>query len=157
MNIRPAKTTDIDEILALIYELALYEKAPEEAKATKSQIMESFFSDNPKVFCEIVEVDGEIAGFAIWFLNYSTWQGKHGIYLEDLFIRPQFRGRGFGKSVLKYLAQICVDRGYGRFQWWVLDWNTPAWDFYLAKGSIPMTEWTMHRMQGQALKDLGKS
>lgn len=154
MNIRPAKTTDIDEILALIYELALYEKAPEEAKATKSQIMESFFSDNPKVFCEIVEVDDEIAGLAIWFLNYSTWQGKHGIYLEDLFIRPQFRGRGFGKSVLKHLAQICVDRGYGRFQWWVLDWNTPSIEFYKALGAVAMDEWTVYRVTGDALTEL---
>jgi GNAT superfamily N-acetyltransferase len=154
MNIRPAKTTDIDEILALIYELALYEKAPEEAKATKSQIMESFFSDNPKVFCEIVEVDGEIAGLAIWFLNYSTWQGKHGIYLEDLFIRPQYRGRGFGKSVLKHLAQICVDRGYGRFQWWVLDWNTPSIEFYKALGAVAMDEWTVYRVAGDALTEL---
>jgi GNAT superfamily N-acetyltransferase len=156
MNIRPAKTTDIDEILALIYELALYEKAPEEAKATKSQIMESFFSDNPKVFCEIVEVDGEIAGLAIWFLNYSTWQGKHGIYLEDLFIRPQFRGRGFGKSVLKHLAQICVDRGYGRFQWWVLDWNTPSIEFYKALGAVAMDEWTVYRVTGDALTELAE-
>ena len=154
MNIRPAKTTDIDEILALIYELALYEKAPEEAKATKSQIMESFFSDNPKVFCEIVEVDGEIAGLAIWFLNYSTWQGKHGIYLEDLFVRPQYRGRGFGKSVLKHLAQICVDRGYGRFQWWVLDWNTPSIEFYKALGAVAMDEWTVYRVTGDALTEL---
>jgi len=156
MNIRPAKTTDIDEILGLIYELALYEKAPEEAKATKSQIMESFFSDNPKVFCEIVEVDGEIAGLAIWFLNYSTWQGKHGIYLEDLFIRPQFRGRGFGKSVLKHLAQICVDRGYGRFQWWVLDWNTPSIEFYKALGAVAMDEWTVYRVTGDALTGLAE-
>jgi GNAT superfamily N-acetyltransferase len=154
MNIRPAKTSDIDEILALIYELALYEKAPEEAKATKSQIMESFFSDNPKVFCEIVEVEGEIAGFAIWFLNYSTWQGKHGIYLEDLFIRPQFRGRGFGKSVLKHLAQICFDRGYGRFQWWVLDWNEPSIEFYKALGAVAMDEWTVYRVTGDALTEL---
>jgi GNAT superfamily N-acetyltransferase len=156
MNIRPAKTTDIDEILALIYELALYEKAPEEAKATKSQIMESFFSDNPKVFCEIVEVDGEIAGLAIWFLNYSTWQGKHGIYLEDLFIRPQFRGRGFGKRVLKHLAQICIDRGYGRFQWWVLDWNTPSIEFYKALGAVAMDEWTVYRVTGDALTGLAE-
>jgi GNAT superfamily N-acetyltransferase len=154
MNIRPAKTSDIDEILALIYELALYEKAPEEAKATKSQIMESFFSDDPKVFCEIVEVEGEIAGLAIWFLNYSTWQGKHGIYLEDLFVRPQFRGRGIGKALLKHLAGICVDRGYGRFQWWVLDWNEPSIEFYKALGAVAMDEWTVYRVTGDALTDL---
>jgi GNAT superfamily N-acetyltransferase len=154
MNIRPAKATDIDEILALIYELALYEKAPEEAKATESQIRESFFGDNPKVFCELVEVDGDIAGFAIWFLNYSTWQGKHGIYLEDLFIRPQFRGRGFGKALLKHLAQICVERGYGRFQWWVLDWNEPSIEFYKSFGAVAMDEWTVYRVTGDALIDL---
>jgi GNAT superfamily N-acetyltransferase len=154
MNIRPAKISDIDEILALIYELALYEKAPEEAKATRSQIMESFFSDTPKVFCEIVEVGGEIAGLAIWFLNYSTWQGKHGIYLEDLFVRPQFRGRGIGKALLKHLAQICVNRGYGRFQWWVLDWNEPSIEFYKALGAIAMDEWTVYRVTGDALTEL---
>jgi GNAT superfamily N-acetyltransferase len=154
MNIRPAKATDIDEILALIYELALYEKAPEEAKATESQIRESFFGDNPKVFCELVEVDGDIAGFAIWFLNYSTWQGKHGIYLEDLFIRPQFRGRGFGKALLKHLAQICIDRGYGRFQWWVLDWNEASIEFYKSFGAVAMDEWTVYRVTGDALIDL---
>jgi len=154
MNIRPAKATDIDEILALIYELALYEKAPEEAKATESQIRESFFGDNPKVFCELVEVDGDIAGLAIWFLNYSTWQGKHGIYLEDLFIRPQFRGRGFGKALLKHLAQICVERGYGRFQWWVLDWNEPSIEFYKSFGAVAMDEWTVYRVTGDALIDL---
>lgn len=154
MNIRPAKATDIDEILALIYELALYEKAPEEAKATESQIRESFFGDNPKVFCELVEVDGDIAGLAIWFLNYSTWQGKHGIYLEDLFIRPQFRGRGFGEALLKHLARICIDRGYGRFQWWVLDWNEPSIEFYKSFGAVAMDEWTVYRVTGDALIDL---
>ena len=107
--IRPARIEDTEEILALIYELAVYEKAPDEAKATAAQIQQSFFSDNPKVFCEIVEHEGEIAGFAIWFLNYSTWQGLHGIYLEDLFIRPQYRKLGYGKDLLKHLAQICKD------------------------------------------------
>ncbi len=156
MNIRAAEPADTKEILALIYELALYEKAPEEAKATESQIMESFFSDNPKVFCEIVEVDGVVAGLAIWFLNYSTWQGKHGIYLEDLFVRPKFRGQGLGKALLNHLADICVDRGYGRFQWWVLDWNTPAIDFYKGLGAVAMDEWTVYRVSGDALDELSK-
>lgn len=156
MNIRPAVTADTKEILALIYELALYEKAPEEAKATESQILESFFTDNPKVFCEIVEVDGAVAGLAIWFLNYSTWQGKHGIYLEDLYVRPEFRGHGLGKALLKHLAGICVDRGYGRFQWWVLDWNTPAIDFYIGLGAVAMDEWTVYRVSDAALDRLGK-
>lgn len=156
MTIRPATINDADEILAMIYELALYEKAPEEAKATREQIIESFFSADPKVFCEIVEENGAIAGCAIWFLNYSTWQGKHGIYLEDLFVRPQYRGRGFGKALLKHLAAICEDRGYGRFQWWVLDWNTPSIDFYKSLGAIAMDEWTVYRVSEQALSELAR-
>jgi GNAT superfamily N-acetyltransferase len=156
MSIRPATIADTDEILALIYELALYEKAPKEAKATREQIIDSFFCENPKVFCEIVEVDGEIAGLAIWFLNYSTWQGKHGIYLEDLFIRPQFRGKGFGKALLKHLAAICEARGYGRFQWWVLDWNEPSIEFYKALGAVAMDEWTVYRVSEDALMKLAR-
>ncbi|MEY4469308.1 MAG: hypothetical protein RLZZ87_632 [Actinomycetota bacterium] len=156
MSIRPATIADTDEILALIYELALYEKAPEEAKATREQIIDSFFCENPKVFCEIVEVDGDIAGLAIWFLNYSTWQGKHGIYLEDLFIRPQFRGKGFGKALLKHLAAICEARGYGRFQWWVLDWNEPSIEFYKALGAVAMDEWTVYRVSEDALMKLAR-
>lgn len=154
MSIRPATINDTDEILAMIYELALYEKAPDEAKATREQIIASFFTEEPKVFCEIVEVDGLIAGFAIWFLNYSTWQGKHGIYLEDLFVRPQYRGKGFGKALPKHLAAICEERGYGRFQWWVLDWNQPAIDFYKSLGAIAMDEWTVFRVSEQALTQL---
>jgi GNAT superfamily N-acetyltransferase len=154
--IRSATAADTEEILALIYELALYEKAPEQAQATREQIVESFFSEHPQVFCEIVEVEGAIAGFAIWFLNYSTWQGKHGIYLEDLYIRPEYRGRGFGKALLKHLAQICIERGYGRFQWWVLDWNTPSIDFYKSLGAIAMDEWTVYRVSDGALTELAK-
>ncbi len=156
MSIRPATVEDTDEILAMIYELALYEKAPDEAKATREQIIDSFFSADPKVFCEIVEADGEIAGLAIWFLNYSTWQGKHGIYLEDLFIRPQFRGRGFGKALLKHLAAICQERGYGRFQWWVLDWNEPSIEFYKTLGAVAMDEWTVYRVSEAALTRLAQ-
>ena len=154
MQIRPAAIADTDEILALIYELALYEKAPDEAKATREQIIESFFSDDPKVFCDLVEVDGAIAGCAIWFLNYSTWQGKHGIYLEDLFIRPQYRARGYGKAMLQHLAAICAQRGYGRFQWWVLDWNTPSIEFYKSLGAVAMDEWTVYRVSEAALTQL---
>ena len=107
------------------------------------------------VFCDLVEVDGEIAGMAIWFLNYSTWQGKHGIYLEDLFVKPEFRGRGYGKALLQHLAQICNERGYGRFQWWVLDWNSPAIEFYRSLGAVAMDEWTVYRVSGAELKQLG--
>lgn len=156
MQIRTARPEDADEIVALIYELALYEKAPEEAKATREDILATFFCAEPKVFCEIVEVDGAIAGCAIWFLNYSTWQGKHGIYLEDLFIRPQYRGHGYGKALLQHLAATCEKNGYGRFQWWVLDWNSPAIEFYKSLGAVAMDEWTVYRVSGQALTDLSR-
>lgn len=152
--IRPARIEDIDEILAMIYELAVYEKAPEEAKATADQIRQSLFGENPKVFCNIVEHEGHVAGFAIWFLNYSTWQGMHGIYLEDLFIRPQFRKLGYGKDLLKHLAGVCRENGYGRFQWWVLDWNQPAIDFYTSLGAKAMDEWTVYRISGNELSEL---
>ena len=119
-------------------------------------LLATLFSEDPKVFCDVVEVDGDIAGMAIWFLNYSTWQGKHGIYLEDLFIKPEFRGRGYGKALLQHLARICEEQGYGRFQWWVLDWNSPAIEFYRNLGAVAMDEWTVYRVFGDALKELGK-
>lgn len=156
MKIRPARQEEVGIVLQLIHDLAVYEKAPNEVEATEKELLETIFSSDPKVFCDLVEVDGEIAGMAIWFLNYSTWQGKHGIYLEDLFIKPEYRGRGYGKALLKHLAKICDDKGYGRFQWWVLDWNSPAIEFYRSLGAVAMDEWTVYRVSGQALKELGE-
>ena len=156
MKIRPARQDEVGIVLQLIHDLAVYEKAPNEVEATEKELLETIFSSDPKVFCDLVEVDGEIAGMAIWFLNYSTWQGKHGIYLEDLFIKPEYRGRGYGKALLKHLAKICDDKGYGRFQWWVLDWNSPAIEFYRSLGAVAMDEWTVYRVSGQALKELGE-
>jgi len=156
MKIRPAQRQEVGIVLQLIHDLAVYEKAPNEVEATEKELLETIFSSDPKVFCDLVEVDGEIAGMAIWFLNYSTWQGKHGIYLEDLFIKPEFRGRGYGKALLKHLAKICDEKGYGRFQWWVLDWNSPAIEFYRSLGAVAMDEWTVYRVSGQALKELGE-
>ncbi len=155
MKIRPARQEEVGVVLQLIHDLAVYEKAPNEVEATEKELLETIFSSDPKVFCDLVEVDGEIAGMAIWFLNYSTWQGKYGIYLEDLFIKPEFRGRGYGKALLKHLAKVCDEKGYGRFQWWVLDWNSPAIEFYRSLGAVAMDEWTVYRVSGQALKDLG--
>jgi GNAT superfamily N-acetyltransferase len=156
MKIRPAQPQEVGIVLQFIHDLAEYEKAPYEVEATEREILETIFSSDPKVFCDLVEVDGEIAGMVIWFLNYSTWQGKHGIYLEDLFIKPKYRGRGYGKALLKHLAKICDEKGYGRFQWWVLDWNSPAIEFYRSLGAVAMDEWTVYRVSGQALKNLGK-
>ena len=155
MKIRPAKREEVGEVLQLIQDLATYEKAPDQVEASKDDLLNTIFAKDPRVFCDLVEVDGQIAGMAIWFLNYSTWQAKHGIYLEDLYIKPEFRARGYGKALLKHLAQICDKEGYGRLQWWVLDWNSPAIEFYKSFGAEAMDEWTVYRTSGQALKDLG--
>jgi GNAT superfamily N-acetyltransferase len=155
MKIRSARKDEVGIVLQLIHDLAHYEKAPNEVEATEKELLETIFVDDARVFCDVVEVDGEIAGMAIWFLNYSTWQGKHGIYLEDLFIKPEFRGRGFGKALLQHLAKVCDERGYGRFQWWVLDWNSPAIEFYKSLGAVAMDEWTVYRVSGDPLKKLG--
>ena len=155
MIIRPAKSEEVGEVLQLIQDLATYEKAPEQVEASEEDLLNTIFASDPRVFCDLVEVDGQIAGMAIWFLNYSTWQAKHGIYLEDLFIKPEYRGRGYGKALLKHLAKICDEKGYGRLQWWVLDWNSPAVEFYKSLGAEAMDEWTVYRTSGKALKDLG--
>jgi len=153
--IRVAVKEDGPRILQLIKDLAKYEKAPLEAKATLEQIEETIFSANPSAFCHVAEVDGEVIGIAIWFLNYSTWLGKPGMYLEDLFVDPNYRGQGHGMAFLKTLAKICVERGYERFQWWVLDWNEPSIEFYKSISAVPMDEWTIFRVSGEALKKLG--
>ena len=153
--IRPAKVGDLPEILQLIKDLAIYEKAEHEVLATVEELERTLFGEVPKVFAHLVDVDGKVVGIAIWFLNYSTWLGKHGIYLEDLYVQPEFRGQGFGLALLKELARICVERGYPRFQWWVLDWNSPAIEFYSSHGAVAMDEWTVHRITGEALKKLG--
>ena len=155
MKIRPAKREEVGEVLQLIQDLATYEKSPDQVEASRDDLLNTIFAKEPRVFCDLVEVDGQIAGMAIWFLNYSTWQAKHGIYLEDLYIKPEFRAKGYGKALLKHLAQICDKEGYGRLQWWVLDWNSPAIEFYRSLGAEAMDECTVYRTSGQALKDLG--
>ena len=134
MQIRLAIPGDIEDIHRLIYELAVYEKAPEQMVATIDQINGSLFNNQPVAFCHVAEVDGQIVGIALWFLNYSTWLGKPGVYLEDLFVQPEYRGHGIGKDFMKTLAQLCIERGYERFQWWVLDWNEPSIEFYKSFG-----------------------
>ena len=154
MKIRPARKEEVGIVLQLIHDLAHYEKAPNEVEATEKELLATIFIDNPKVFCDVVDVDGEIVGMAIWFLNYSTWQGKHGIYLEDLYVDPKFRGQGHGKALLGKLAQICIENGYKRLQWWVLDWNESAIDFYNSIGAQPMDQWTVFSVSGSSLRKL---
>ena len=155
--IRPARAADAADIYQLIHELAAYEKAPQEVVATLADIEQTLFGNNPTAFCHVAEEDGQIAGIAIWFLNYSTWLGKPGIYLEDLYVRPDFRGKGLGLSLMKELARICVERGYQRFQWWVLDWNEPSINFYTSIGAVAMDEWTVYRLSGEALERFATS
>lgn len=155
--IREAKMDDVEAIHQLIIELAIYEKEPDAVIASVRDIRENLFGENPVAFCHVAEVDGQVVGIAIWFLNYSTWLGKAGLYLEDLFIKPEFRGSGLGLKLMKTLAQLCVDRGHERFQWWVLDWNEPSINFYKSIGAEAMDEWTVYRLSGSALKSFAAS
>ena len=158
MRIRRAVPEDLATISQLIRDLALYERSLEMARATPEQLRESFFYGVPKVFCDLVETDQEeVAGFAVWFLNYSTWTGTHGIFLEDLFIKPEFRGRGYGTALLVHLAQECVAKGYQRLKWSVLDWNQPSIDFYHSLGAEALDEWTEFRLTDEALSKLAGS
>lgn len=152
--VRPATPADVAQMHDMIVELAEFEKAVHEVSATKEDLHEALFG-GASLFAHVIDSpDGDgLAGMAIWFLNYSTWDGKHGIYLEDLYVREKYRGQGFGNSLLKELASICTQRGYTRFQWWVLDWNQPAIDVYKKIGAVPMDEWTVYRLTGDSLTE----
>lgn len=155
--IRPAKVEDAGLVLDFIRALADYEKLLHEVVATHEDIVRDLFGDNPRVFCDIAEWNGEPAGFALWFYNYSTFRGRHGIYLEDLFVDPDFRGKGIGKALLQHLGKKCVRENLGHFQWWVLNWNEPSIDFYKSIGAVPQDEWTVMRVTGDALKRLAET
>jgi GNAT superfamily N-acetyltransferase len=152
--IRPARPADVPVIYQLIRDLAAYEKALPEVTGTEQDLRRALLADPPAVFAHVAEHDGEVVGFALWFLNFSTWAGKHGIYLEDLYVRPDMRRFGLGRALLAELARICLERGYPRLEWWVLDWNQPARAFYAALGAAEMDEWTVHRLTGPALRAL---
>ena len=155
LTLRPANPADAPLIVAYIRELAEYERDPEAAVVTAADILKYAFGEHPLVKVTLAEWDGQPAGFALWFLNFSTWEGKPGIYLEDLFVRPAFRGHGIGKALLKHLAALAVKEGWTRFVWQVLDWNTPAIDFYKAQGARLMSDWITCRLEGEALNALG--
>jgi GNAT superfamily N-acetyltransferase len=145
--IRPATATDLPVVVELVRELATYEREPDAVVATEDSFRAVLFGPDPKVFCLVAEDSGgEVVGFAIWFLSFSTWLGVHGIYLEDLFVRPSARGAGHGRALLMELAQIAVTRGYGRVEWAVLDWNEPAQGFYASLGAAPQVDWTTWRL-----------
>ena len=154
--IRSAVPGDAALILALIRELADYEKLLHEVEASEDDISRDLFGTGPRVFCDVAEYEGKVAAFALWFYTYSTFQGRHGIYLEDLFVRPACRGKGLGLALVRHLARRCRDEGLGRFQWSVLDWNEPAIRFYTSIGARPVEGWTMMRVTGAELERLAE-
>lgn len=151
MQLRPATRQDTALILTLIRELADFEQLLDEVRADEATLSEHLFGSQPRAEVLIAEADAEIAGFALYFHNFSTFLGKPGLYLEDLYVRPAFRGRGYGRRIMQHLARVALERSCGRFEWWVLDWNAAAIDFYRSLGAEPMSEWTVQRVCGDAL------
>lgn len=153
LHIRPATPADAELILRFIIDLAIYEKAEHEVKTDAAGLRDSLFGEGSSSHALVCEKDGAPIGYAVYFFNYSTWLGKHGLYLEDLYVSPEARGCGAGKALLQHLARIAVSKNCGRFEWSVLDWNQPAIDFYQSFGARPQDEWTTYRLTGQALLD----
>ncbi|MFG1781868.1 GNAT family N-acetyltransferase [Rhodococcus oryzae] len=154
--IRRATPDDAAAITGLIYDLAEYEKARHECTVTVEQITTALFGENPSAFCHVAEEAGDVIGLALWFRNFSTWDGVHGIYLEDLFVLPERRGAGHGKALLAALAKECADNDYSRLSWSVLNWNAPSIAFYESLGATAQDEWTTYRLSGDALGGLAK-
>jgi GNAT superfamily N-acetyltransferase len=152
VTVRPVRPDDVPTVVRLVRELAAYEKAEDEARMTDEQLRGALFGEAPALFGHVAEdADGAVAGFALWFLTFSTWRGTHGIHLEDLYVSPGHRGTGLGRELLRTLAQECVDRGFARLEWAVLDWNTPSIEFYRAAGAEPLDGWSVFRLTDDAL------
>jgi GNAT superfamily N-acetyltransferase len=156
LSIRPARPGEAALVLQFVRDLAEYEKLAHEAVATEAMIDAALFGKDARVSCDFAEWDGEVVGFALWFLNFSTFSGKAGLYLEDLFVQPAHRGKGIGKALMIHLARRCVANGWDRFQWAVLDWNTPSIEFYKSLGAVLLGEWTGVRVSGEALARLAQ-
>lgn len=157
VTVRPAHTGDVGALVGLICELATYEREPDAVETDEERLAATLFSEAPTVFAHVAEDRGDVVGMAIWFLTYSTWTGRNGIYLEDLFVRPAHRGHGVGRALLSELAAIASERGYTRLDWSVLDWNQSAVRFYRSLGAVPMDEWMGYRLSGEALAALGST
>jgi GNAT superfamily N-acetyltransferase len=161
-TVRPARPDDVDAVHALVRELAVYEREPDAVEATVEDLAAALFGPDPRVHCHVAEVDEvadgsggpRVVGMALWFVSFSTWRGRHGIWLEDLFVRPEHRGSGAGRALLRSLAEVCAERGWARLEWAVLDWNTPAHGFYRSLGAAPQDEWTTWRLDGDGLHAL---
>jgi GNAT superfamily N-acetyltransferase len=157
MTVRPATLDDVPAIMQLVRELADYEREPDAVEATEAHFRRALFprDGHPTVSCLVAETGREVVGIAVWYLTFSTWTGRNGIWLEDLFVRPDHRGDGHGTALLQALAALCVERGYPRLEWWVLDWNAPSIGFYESLGARAEDEWTTFRLSGEALSALG--
>lgn len=157
MSIRTATREDVPAVLGLIRALAAYEREPDAVETTEADLLRALFPEEgePTTHCHVAEADGEVVGMAVWFVTFSTWTGRNGIWLEDLFVLPEHRGTGHGRALLASLAQLCQERGWPRLEWTVLDWNTPSIEFYRSLGAGALEEWTTHRMTGEALERLG--
>lgn len=155
LSIRSARPGEAGLVLRFVRELAEYEKLLHEVDATEADLDDALFGENPKVFCDIAEWAGEPVGFALWFYTYSTFRGRHGIWLEDLYVQPEQRGRGIGKALIAQLARRCIDEDLPRLAWWVLNWNEPSRVFYRSIGAKAQDEWTVKRLEGEALAKLG--
>ncbi len=156
MLVRPAKPADVPAMLALIRELAAYEREPDAVSMTQEQLSDALFRRHPHVFGHVAESDGSVFGLALWFLNFSTWEGTHGVYLEDVYVVPSMRGQGAGRALLRALADVCLHNGYARLELSVLDWNLPAIGFYRSVGAVGMDDWTVQRVDGDALAALAR-
>ncbi len=156
IHVRPAGPGDLATIHGFILDLAAYERLSHEVDATREGLARDLFDPSPRVFCDIAAIGGEPVGFALWFYNYSTFRGRHGIWLEDLFVRPEHRGAGAGLALLKALARRCREEGLARLEWSVLDWNAPAIGFYDSLGALTMDDWTTRRLTGDALEALAR-
>ena len=152
--VREAVAADVPVILQLVHELADYEREPDAVETTEAMLHDALFGPGAVAACHVAVLDGEVVGFALWYVTFSTWKGRPGLWLEDLFVRPAARGSGLGKALLQALAAVCVERGYPRFEWWVLDWNEPARGFYRSLGAVPQEDWTTFRVDGEALRAL---
>jgi GNAT superfamily N-acetyltransferase len=155
-RIRPVEVADVPAVVGLVRRLAEYERAADLCHLTEPQLQSALFGDRPALFGHVAAVEGEVVGCALWFLNFSTWRGVHGVYLEDLFVEPAHRGKGLGRALLVRLAQECVSRGYGRLEWAVLDWNEPSIGFYRSLGAVSLDEWTIFRLDDAPLAALAE-
>ncbi|MFC4853560.1 GNAT family N-acetyltransferase [Actinophytocola glycyrrhizae] len=155
-EVRRIAPSDVDAVVGLVHDLAAHEKAPDECHLTPEQLHAALFGPTPSLYGHVAEVDGAVAGFTLWFLNFSTWRGTHGIYLEDLYVRREHRGSGLGVALLKALAQECVRQGYARLEWSVLRWLTPTIEFYESIGAVPLDEWKTYRLTDEPLRALAR-